>query len=220
MAELQVKQIEKKSISKKKSKKELSNGKSYEIEAHETHLVHAEIKTPQFDPITGEDLGVGFVQKFYPEEFKRAVKTNGFPGQKVTILHDPENDKELEDVEPDEFMDPKIVSEPGAGAPLDIDVNTASSADIDWLYEKLFEGQTAVKPTAKTKEEKIREIKARHGFLRDPRVQDEFKLRATNIIAGTKGESANMPNMPVQGSTEVKNQGGAEKGGSSTPVKP
>lgn len=66
---------------------------SYEVPAHEQHLVHARIKTPQFNQTTGADEGAEIVQKFYPDEFKTIEKGRGFVGKKVTMLHSPEGDE-------------------------------------------------------------------------------------------------------------------------------
>jgi hypothetical protein len=200
MADVQVQQMQDEKIAMKKAKGKKSSGESYEFPAVEAHLVHAEIKTPQFDPVTGQDKGIAFIQKFYPEEFKRTEKSNGFAGRKVTILHDGDSKAELEDVEPTEYLDPKIVSEPGAGTPLDIDVLESNEEDIDWLYETMHNGDKKLM-TAKTKEEKLNEIKARHGFLRDPRVQEEFRIRARNIIEGSAGLNAEQPNVGTPGTT-------------------
>jgi hypothetical protein len=105
------------------------NGSSLEIPAHETHLVHAEIHTPQFNATTGVDEGTKFVQKFYPDEFKRIEQTNGFAGKKVTVLHDPEGD--ANDVSPVDHMAPQIMSEPGAGTPLDPNAGGKAWSDMD-----------------------------------------------------------------------------------------
>lgn len=68
-----------------------SEDPDYEFPGHEKHLVHAKIEIPQFDPHTGQPLGVPKIQKYSPKVFKQMKETNGFAGYKVTVLHDPKD---------------------------------------------------------------------------------------------------------------------------------
>ena len=90
--------------------------KGYSFPAHEAHLVHAEIHRPDFDPQTGEDKGSKFVQKFYPNEFKRMQGEQAFAGLKVTVVHSPDK---MEDVEPFDHLKPQMIGGKEAGTPTD-----------------------------------------------------------------------------------------------------
>lgn len=65
----------------------------YKIPENERHLLHAQLETPSFSPVTGERTSKPFVQSFYPEEFDKMEAEKHFAGMQVEILHDPRSDK-------------------------------------------------------------------------------------------------------------------------------
>ena len=86
MEELRVKQVQGDDIEMIPGNKD----KDYSLPAHEAHMVHVNLKNPQFNRTTGADEGTNIIQKFYVNEFKTMEQNKAFAGVKVILLHYPD----------------------------------------------------------------------------------------------------------------------------------
>lgn len=59
------------------------------VDEHETGIYHVAQETRSFNPISGEKLSKGFVQKYDVQTFKFMRDNRGFEGQSIFVLHDP-----------------------------------------------------------------------------------------------------------------------------------
>lgn len=185
---LQVKQAQGEAGEKIKGNK----SSDYELNATDAHLVHALLKTPNFDPITGVDRGQEVVQTFYPNEFMKMEKEQAFAGQKVTILHDPS--AEAQDQGSHDHLKAQVMSEPGAGTPL---TGVAGGlADLKKQYAELFPG--AKVPTKKADLEQA--IAMRIPWGNDPVKQEELKTQEELRL---QAAGANNPELTQDGTQTV-----------------
>lgn len=162
----------------------------YKFPKAEKHLVHAEITSGGFNPITGEALGSPRVQTFYPREYQDAKNANTFAGQSVKILHD--GGADVEDVEPTDFLTPQIVSTPGAGTPLTISADEILSANAATLkeYHKKFFPDMADNERPTTKKDLQAALEERRAFLATEAEAEQNAQLEQNRLGNLGGEGS------------------------------
>lgn len=80
---------------------------TYELPAHESHLVHVSLDPSEFDPRTGKRISEPKVQKFRYQEFLDMQKVDGFSNYKVQVLHDPTAGGSASEIYQDEGLTPE-----------------------------------------------------------------------------------------------------------------
>jgi hypothetical protein len=162
MRELQAQQIAEEAPKMVKGSKD----KKHFFPAAEKHLVHVRLQTGGFNAETGQPNSTPRVQTFDAKEFVRMEKENAFAGMKVEILHDPTG--EAEPVEPTDYLQAQVVSQPGAGTPLTEtleDYQKKSVKELRAKFDELYPERKAESASMNDKKVLISEISDRLTFL-------------------------------------------------------